>query len=82
MCPSTERDLADGIGPARALFAAGAPITLGSDQHAVIDPLAEAQALEMDERLATGVRGRFSPAALVGALTESGQRALGWPMPG
>jgi formiminoglutamate deiminase len=79
MCPSTERDLADGIGPARALFDAGAPITLGSDQHAVIDPLAEAQALEMDERLATGARGRFSPAALVDALTESGQRALGWP---
>jgi formiminoglutamate deiminase len=79
MCPSTERDLADGIGPAGALLDAGAPITLGSDQHAVIDPLAEAQALEMDERLATGVRGRFSPSAVVEALTGSGQRALGWP---
>ena len=53
MCPTTERDLADGIGPARALKDAGSPITLGSDQHAVIDLLEEARALEMDERLAS-----------------------------
>jgi formiminoglutamate deiminase len=79
MCPTTERDLADGVGPARALLDAGAPVTLGSDQHTVIDPLAEAQALEMDERLATGARGRFSPAELVEALTGAGHRALGWP---
>jgi cytosine/adenosine deaminase-related metal-dependent hydrolase len=79
MCPTTERDLADGVGPARVLLDTGAPITLGSDQHAVIDPLAEAQALEMDERLATGARGRFSPAELVEALTGAGHRALGWP---
>ena len=31
MCPTTERDLADGIGPARALADAGSPLTLGSD---------------------------------------------------
>jgi formiminoglutamate deiminase len=79
MCPTTERDLADGVGAARALLDAGAPITLGSDEHAVIDPLAEAQALEMDERLATGTRGRFAPAELIEALTGAGHRALGWP---
>ena len=77
VCPTTERDLADGIGPARALLDAGARLTLGSDQHAVIDPLEEARALEMDERLATAQRGRFSPAELVEALT--GHHALGWP---
>ena len=38
LCPTTERDLADGIGPARALHDAGAPLSLGSDQHAVVDP--------------------------------------------
>jgi formiminoglutamate deiminase len=79
ICPTTERDLADGIGPARALRDAGSPITLGSDQHAVIDPLEEARALEMDERLGTRQRGRFSPDELVRALTDDGQRSLGWP---
>jgi formiminoglutamate deiminase len=77
-CPTTERDLADGIGPAAALAEAGAVLTLGSDQHAAIDLLAEARALEMDERLASLRRGRFSPAQLVGALTRAGQASLGW----
>ena len=78
-CPTTERDLADGIGPAAALAEAGAVLTLGSDQHASIDLLAEARALEMDERLAGLRRGRFSPAQLVRALTDAGQASLGWP---
>jgi len=79
MCPTTERDLADGIGPARALKDAGSAITLGSDQHAVIDLLEEARGLEMDERLASLRRGRFDPQELVAALTADGQRCLGWP---
>jgi formiminoglutamate deiminase len=79
MCPTTERDLADGIGPARALADAAAPIVLGSDQHAVIDLFEEARGLEMDERLASGQRGRFSPAELMAALTDAGHAALGWP---
>lgn len=79
MCPTTERDLADGIGPAHALKLAGSPITLGTDQHAVVDLLEEARALEMDERLAAGVRGRFTVAELVVALTAAGQASLGWP---
>lgn len=77
-CPTTERDLADGIGPARALQDAGAVITLGSDQNAVIDLLEEARALEADERLASLQRGRFSPAELMNALTQHGHRSLGW----
>ena len=75
MCPTTERDLADGIGPARALRG---PISLGSDQHAVIDPFEEARGLEMDQRLASLERGRFSPAELVDAATRNGYQALGW----
>jgi formiminoglutamate deiminase len=78
MCPTTERDLADGIGPARALKDAGSPITLGSDQHAVIDLLEEARGLEMDERLASLHRGRFGLDELVAALSTDGQRSLGW----
>ncbi|TQM82871.1 formiminoglutamate deiminase [Saccharothrix saharensis] len=79
-CPTTEADLADGIGPARELADAGSPLSLGSDQHAVIDPLAEARALEHNERLRTGERGRFAPADLVAALTN--HAAIGWPEAG
>ena len=81
-CPTTEADLADGIGPARELRDAGAPLSLGSDQHAVVDPLAEARALEHGERLRSGRRGRFTPAELVAALCSAGHAALGWPMAG
>ena len=77
-CPTTERDLADGIGPAGPLCEAGAVLTLGSDQHATIDLLEEARALEMDERLRTGTRGVFSAAQALRALTVDGQRSLGW----
>ncbi|MFL6144494.1 MAG: formimidoylglutamate deiminase [Labedaea sp.] len=78
LCPTTEADLADGIGPARELNDAGCPLSLGSDQHAVVDPLAEARALEHGERLRSGRRGRFAPAELGIALTSTGHRALGW----
>jgi len=81
-CPTTERDLADGIGPARSLADAGVLLTLGSDQHAVGDLLEEARALEMHERLASGERGRFDPAELVAALTVDGHESLGWPEAG
>jgi formiminoglutamate deiminase len=78
-CPTTERDLADGIGPARALADAGAPLCLGSDQHAVVDPFEEARGLESHERLKTLQRGRFVPAELVRALTAAGHASLGRP---
>ena len=76
-CPTTEADLADGIGPARELVDAGCRLSLGSDQHAVVDPFAEARGLEYGERLRTGQRGRFDPAELVAALGRGGHRALG-----
>jgi formiminoglutamate deiminase len=74
LCPTTERDLADGVGPAAALAGAGCRLALGSDSHAVIDLLEEARAVELDERLVTGVRGAHEPAALLAAAT--GGRAL------
>jgi len=79
-CPTTERDLADGIGPARALADAGAPLSLGSDQHVVTDLLEEARALEMNERLSSGRRGRMRPAELHAALTA--HASIGWPEAG
>ena len=78
-CPTTERDLADGIGPARRLASAGSPLTLGSDQQAVIDPFEEMRGLELHERLATGDRGCFTPGDLIMTGSEAGYRSLGWP---
>ncbi len=79
LCPTTERDLADGIGPARRLASAGSPLSLGSDSHAVIDLLEEARAVELDERLSTQERGHFDVAELVRMATTTGHAALGRP---
>ncbi len=77
-CPTTERDLGDGIGPSRRLHEAGARLTLGSDSHAVIDLFEEMRAVELDERLATEQRGHWSAEELVAAATETGHASLGW----
>ncbi|WP_119729122.1 formimidoylglutamate deiminase [Thermomonospora amylolytica] len=82
LCPTTERDLADGIGPARELADAGAELSLGSDQHAVIDLFEEARAVELDERLRTRRRGHWSAGELLAAATWHGHYALGWPEAG
>jgi formiminoglutamate deiminase len=79
LCPTTERDLADGIGRARLLADAGARLAVGSDSHAVIDVLEEARAIELDERLASGERGRHAPAELLRAATVAGHTCLDWP---
>jgi cytosine/adenosine deaminase-related metal-dependent hydrolase len=77
-CPTTERDLGDGIGPSRALVDAGVHLSLGTDSHAVIDPFEEARALELDERLASGERGVHPSARLLEMATTNGHRCLGW----
>ena len=81
-CPTTEADLADGIGPARALTAAGCPLSLGSDSHAVVDLLAEARLAEMGELLVGGRRGSFRAEELAVAATVAGHACLGWPEAG
>lgn len=77
-CPTTERDLGDGIGPSRALHDAGARLTLGSDSHAVVDLFEEMRAVELDERLATQQRGHWTAAELLTAATTDGHASLGW----
>jgi formiminoglutamate deiminase len=77
-CPTTERDLADGIGPSRFLHDAGSRLTLGSDSHAVIDLFEEMRAVEMHERLATQQRGHWSAAELLAAATYDGHESLGF----
>jgi formiminoglutamate deiminase len=79
LCPTTERDLADGIGPARALADAGSPLSLGSDSQAVVDPFEELRGLEMHERLRSTCRGRFTPPELLTAATRAGYDSLDWP---
>ncbi|MFP4073467.1 MAG: formimidoylglutamate deiminase [Actinomycetota bacterium] len=81
-CATTERDLADGIGPADELSAAGATLCAGSDSHAVIDMFEEARGIEMHTRLATGRRGNFAPRELMSSLTVNGSASLAFPSGG
>jgi formiminoglutamate deiminase len=77
-CPTTEAELADGIGPSVALRDAGVRITLGSDSNTVIDMFAEARWLAMGERLASGVREGWSAAQLWQAASADGAASLGF----
>jgi formiminoglutamate deiminase len=79
LCPTTERDLGDGLAPARPLAAAGCTLTLGSDSHAVIDILEEARGVEYAERLGRQSRGHFTAETLLQAATSAGHTSLGWP---
>lgn len=78
ICPTTERDLGDGIGPTAELAAAGVRLAVGSDSHAVVDPFDETRALELDARLRGGRRGVHGIVELATAMTAAGYRALGW----
>ena len=80
LCPTTERDLADGLGRALDLHRAGSPLSVGSDQHVVADLLEEARGVEAHERLRTGTRGCFTPDELLGAATAHDR--IGWPEAG
>jgi formiminoglutamate deiminase len=77
-CPTTERDLGDGIGPAAALLAGRGLFCLGSDSHAVIDLFEEARAVELNERLHSRTRGVIAADRLLRAATYDGHRSLGW----
>ena len=78
LCPTTERDLGDGVGPATALRDAGVGLTLGSDSHAVTDLFEEMRAVETDERLVSHARGHWDAAGLLAAATATGHGSLGF----
>jgi formiminoglutamate deiminase len=78
LCPTTERDLGDGIGPGPALHRAGVQLSIGTDSHAVIDGFEEARAIELDSRLVAEQRGVLDAGILLRAATANGMRALGW----
>ena len=74
MCPTTERDLGDGIGPTVELTEAGIPIHLGSDSHANIDHFVEARSIELHERLRSERRGLHTAPDLLAMATVNGHR--------
>ncbi len=85
-CPSTERDLGDGVVPADTLLAAGVPLSLGSDSQAHVDLLEDARELEGHLRLTRLKRSVLDPGGgavdalgrrLLGFATHGGARALG-----
>ena len=50
-CPTTERNLGDGVVPADLFFREGVRVTLGADSHTQIDLLEDARELEYHMRL-------------------------------
>jgi len=84
-CPTTERNLGDGILAAGKLQAAGIPICLGSDSNIQIDPLEDARQVEYNLRLFERERAVLSPSSeresLAGYLfktaTENGAASIG-----
>ena len=79
LCPTTEADLADGLGPAGEFRDAGVRLALGTDQHVVVDPWREMRALEDGERLRTGRRGHFDPGTLHRIAALHGTASQGRP---
>ena len=81
-CPTTERDLADGVGAFADVADAGSPLCIGTDSHAVVDPFEEMRAIELDQRLVTRQRGIHRAADLLVAGTSEGAASIGWPEAG
>jgi formimidoylglutamate deiminase len=82
-CPTTERNLGDGIVAADRAMQAGIPIALGSDSQAQIDPLEDARELDYHLRLRDQQRAVLdgihdAPIAerLFACATKNGARAL------
>jgi formimidoylglutamate deiminase len=87
-CPTTERNLGDGVIRADKLLAAGARLCVGSDSEVQLNPLEDARQLEYHLRLVelqraildteqAGVGGLG--AKLYGIASEGGMRSLGLP---
>jgi len=60
-CPTTERNLGDGVVPVDAYFKAGVPVSLGSDSQVQIDLLEDARELEYHLRLQQTARNVLAP---------------------
>ena len=69
-CPTTERNLGDGVVPADLFFDAGVLVALGTDSHTQIDLLEDARELEYNLRLLRLRRNVLAPPLDGGALDE------------
>jgi formimidoylglutamate deiminase len=69
-CPTTERNLGDGVVPGDAYFNAGVPVSLGTDSQVQIDLLEDARELEYHLRLQRTARNVLAPEG------EAGESAL------
>jgi formimidoylglutamate deiminase len=67
-CPTTERNLGDGIGPTEQLASRGVGICYGTDSNVQIDLLEDARQLEYHARLKLLQRAVLAPAAGVESL--------------
>ncbi len=84
-CPTTERNLGDGVVPADRLFRSGARFCLGSDSNAQIDLLEDARQIDYHLRLEHLQRSVLDPLTekqglarrLFEAATRWGSEALG-----
>ncbi len=87
-CPTTERNLGDGVVPVDAYFKAGVAVSLGTDSQIQIDLLEDARELEYHLRLQQTARNVLAPdddassSALAGRLfdcaTINGARSIGF----
>jgi formimidoylglutamate deiminase len=59
ICPTTERDLGDGLPDLGSLRRAGVRLCTGVDSHVLVDPIEDLRALETHERLRTRSRVTF-----------------------
>jgi formimidoylglutamate deiminase len=78
-CPTTERNLGDGVVPADEYFKHDVPICLGTDSHAQIDLLEDARELEYHlrlQKLERAVLGVRSPTVREGSSPDGASDAL------
>jgi formimidoylglutamate deiminase len=61
LCPTTERDLGDGLPDVGALGRAGVALCVGVDSHVITSPLEDLRGVELGERLRTGRRVGLRP---------------------
>ena len=86
-CPTTERNLGDGIGPVDTWSDAGIPACFGTDSNVQIDLLEDAREFEYHLRLKRLERAVLAPGANVESLaqrlfesaTQSGANSIGAP---
>jgi formimidoylglutamate deiminase len=78
-CPTTERNLGDGVVPADEYAKHGVRICLGTDSHAQIDLFEDARELEYHLRLQKLERAVLDAGQLFDCATVNGARSIGAP---